>query len=496
MNLDTPTLEYLELDELHPATDNVRTELRDIPKLTASVKAIGILEPLIVTPNGDGYTIVAGARRHAAAKSAELTTVPCIVRPTMETAERVEAMGSENLQRDGLTPIEEATVYQRLADAGMSQRTIAEHFGCNQSHVSKRMKLLELPDDARARIADGRMHVDVGVKLVQLKNADPDGFTKYMKSNPSPSTWSIDNKLGDIQRKKREAKLAKPYVDKGLKHLGRPDHMKYEGCTEKQASAFSFDWRDEVQFLREKTVTKAAANGAPAKPPRETKKQREAREARDREQLDRLAACAEVLDDVQPPTAAHALGLLAVDRLLDDAMGDDITVLCGLLGVRNDEHNYDPLIEFVRASPANARRAGIAALLVITHQRWGHSSTGAHAEGLRLLLANGAELTNDEQESIRRDDEWKPAEVQVARECRICHCTDDNACDDGCTWVDENLCSSCTDAVDTTHDPDCPTSVTEVKDHQLAKDSAFADANDLAPGDEVHEDGSITRAGA
>jgi ParB family chromosome partitioning protein len=68
--LDTPELVELPLDQVHPADDNVRKHVGDVKELAASIRAVGILEPLVVTPNGDGYTIAADADEYAAAAAA------------------------------------------------------------------------------------------------------------------------------------------------------------------------------------------------------------------------------------------------------------------------------------------------------------------------------------------------------------------------------------------------------------------------------------------
>lgn len=257
MILDTPTLVDLEIDELHPATDNVRTKLTDLDGLAASIKAVGILEPLVVTPNGDGYTIVAGARRHAASIKAGLTTVPCVIRNEMSTAERVEAMVIENLQREGLTPLEEADAYQRLVDLEWSQRQIAERVGRNQSHVSKRLTLTKLPDIARAALTDGRITIDVAVELTKLDEKDQ---KRLLQPGRPVSEWSVENAVKEAKTRRRREKLAKPYIAKGLKYLARPDFMKWTECTEAKATAFWFGWNDQVTFVKAKPKPKPSGS--------------------------------------------------------------------------------------------------------------------------------------------------------------------------------------------------------------------------------------------
>jgi ParB/RepB/Spo0J family partition protein len=98
---DLETVQRIPLGDLHAADDNIRREVGDVSELAASIQSVGILEPLLVSPNAGGYVVVAGARRLAAAKAAGLTEVPAIVREVTD-AERVEIGLIENCQRAGL----------------------------------------------------------------------------------------------------------------------------------------------------------------------------------------------------------------------------------------------------------------------------------------------------------------------------------------------------------------------------------------------------------
>src|SRR5262245_36247120 len=119
----------LPLDQGHPNPRNLRHRLGDVAELTRSVQAVGIIEPLLVSPNDDGtYTVIAGHRRHAAAQAAVLTTVPCVVRPISDL-EAVELALIENGQRHDLNPIEEAEGYYRLFEAGRRLTKMATTLG-------------------------------------------------------------------------------------------------------------------------------------------------------------------------------------------------------------------------------------------------------------------------------------------------------------------------------------------------------------------------------
>ena len=90
--------ELVEIDRLVGASDNLRRNVGNVTELAASIRSIGVLEPLLVTPAADGFAVVAGHRRLAAARKAGLEIVPCVVRE-MSEVERVIAMVVENEQR-------------------------------------------------------------------------------------------------------------------------------------------------------------------------------------------------------------------------------------------------------------------------------------------------------------------------------------------------------------------------------------------------------------
>lgn len=124
--------------------------------LTDSVRAQGILQPLLVERTDAGPVLIDGHRRLTAARAAGLTSVPVIERGGEEgDAAQLAAALAANLRRRGLDPIEEARAYQRATEAGWSQRRIAEAVGCSRRHVSERLRLLRLPETATQAISEG-----------------------------------------------------------------------------------------------------------------------------------------------------------------------------------------------------------------------------------------------------------------------------------------------------------------------------------------------------
>lgn len=136
--------------------------------LAQSIRAVGVLQPIIVAPNGDRYTIIAGERRYRASRLAERTEIPAIIRD-WDVQTRLEAALIENLQRDDLNPIEEAMGVRRLMDeAGLTQEMVAERLGKSRPAVANLLRLLTLPDMVRQMLIDGKLSAGHARALVTV----------------------------------------------------------------------------------------------------------------------------------------------------------------------------------------------------------------------------------------------------------------------------------------------------------------------------------------
>jgi len=206
---DVGVLRVLPLNALRPADDNVRRDLGDLGELAASIRGQGILQALLVNDAGDGtFPIVAGHRRHAAAAIASLTEVPCIVRSLDEIA-RLEAMIVENIQRSGLSPLEEADGFRRLTDlTGMGQRALGDRLGRSQAHVSKRLALLTLPEPAQAALAAGDLTLEDAHTLTRLKD-QPDRISNVLTTAKISRGWSVARLVDqELERAEEQEKVA------------------------------------------------------------------------------------------------------------------------------------------------------------------------------------------------------------------------------------------------------------------------------------------------
>ena len=159
----------IPVDDVHPSPDNPRETLYDIDELALSIKANGLIQPLVVQkiPGRDGYQVVAGHRRRAAAIRLGWAKVPCIVRRDMLPDEELLAMLVENGQRAGLDPIEEARALKRLVDGGLSAADVGKQIGRPGSFVSGRLMLLRLPVEEQEQVRAGHYTLTHATRLVR-----------------------------------------------------------------------------------------------------------------------------------------------------------------------------------------------------------------------------------------------------------------------------------------------------------------------------------------
>ncbi len=211
--------------QVHPINPRGAIAPADVEELAASIKAQGILEPLLVRPVDDGYQVVYGHRRLAAARRLKLAQVPVIVRP-MSDESALEAQLAENANREDLNPLQQAEAYARyLKVTGATQEQLAVRLGLTQGTVSAALALLDLPPAAHKLVATAILTAAHGRELGRLANHPHQLGTviSWIKSNgrdgapPSSRTvrgW-VDGQLDRLEwerkereRKEREAKAA------------------------------------------------------------------------------------------------------------------------------------------------------------------------------------------------------------------------------------------------------------------------------------------------
>ncbi len=161
----------IDLIEPNPEQPRTRFDEGNLEELARSIRANGIVQPIVVRKLGDRYQIVAGERRWRAAQRAELRRIPAVTREVADE-KLLELALIENIQRQELNPVEEARAYRKLIDSiGLTQEMVAGQVGKERSVITTSLRLLRLPDDLQAAIEDGRLSAGHGRAL--LMSDDP-----------------------------------------------------------------------------------------------------------------------------------------------------------------------------------------------------------------------------------------------------------------------------------------------------------------------------------
>lgn len=166
-----PTPSEVDIDRLSPNALQPRGQFDDarLEELAQSIKANGVIQPIVVQRVGDRFQIIAGERRWRAAQKAGLTRVPIVVREVTQPRSQLEMALVENIQREDLNAIEEAHAYRRLADEfQLTQEAIATAVGKDRATVANVLRLLKLPAEVQAEVASGALSMGHARALLAL----------------------------------------------------------------------------------------------------------------------------------------------------------------------------------------------------------------------------------------------------------------------------------------------------------------------------------------
>jgi ParB family chromosome partitioning protein len=166
----------VDIDLLAPNEQQPRLQMDEakLDELAQSIRANGIIQPILARRTGTTYRIIAGERRWRAAQRAGLLKVPVVVRDVADGSEKqlLELALIENIQRENLNPVDEAIAYQRLSDEfHLTQDQIAAAVGKDRSSVANFMRLLKLPDEVRAELSSGTLSMGHARALLALPDA-------------------------------------------------------------------------------------------------------------------------------------------------------------------------------------------------------------------------------------------------------------------------------------------------------------------------------------
>lgn len=165
-------VEHIALQKIHrnPRQPRQIFDEDELEELVESIKQVGVIQPILVRADGDGYEIIAGERRYQASKQAGLTTIPAIVRTASET-ESLELALIENLQRSDLNSIEEAQCYKTLIEkTSMTHEELATRLSKSRSSITNTMRLLDLPVEIQDMVLMGQMSAGHARAILSLEN--------------------------------------------------------------------------------------------------------------------------------------------------------------------------------------------------------------------------------------------------------------------------------------------------------------------------------------
>lgn len=199
-NYQTNQIKLINTSLIDPHPDNPRKQIGDVTDLAASIKTNGLLAPLSVVPNGSRYRVIAGHRRLAACKQAGTGSVPCFVLD-LDPLQQLEAMVTENCQREQLTVLEEADAIQGMLDLGATTAGVAHRLGRSGDYVRDRAKAASIDNEVRAT-RDDFGQISIG-QLVAIARYDgrPDLQKKLAQA---AGTSNFDHILRNIERDDRD----------------------------------------------------------------------------------------------------------------------------------------------------------------------------------------------------------------------------------------------------------------------------------------------------
>ena len=166
------SIKELPLEKVVPNPDQPRMTFHEetLQELAASIREHGVLQPILVRPAGDDYQIIAGERRWRASKLAGKETIPAIIE-RFDDATALEIALIENLQREDLSPLDEAIIYKKMTDElGYSIRNLAGKLGKDKGYVENRLRLASAPDDVREMVAARYDTLSAAYELMKIED--------------------------------------------------------------------------------------------------------------------------------------------------------------------------------------------------------------------------------------------------------------------------------------------------------------------------------------
>ena len=237
-NYQSNQIKLINTSLIDPHPDNPRKNIGDVTDLAASIKTNGLLTPLSVVSNGERYRVIAGHRRLAACKQAGIGAVPCFVLQ-LGPLQQLEAMVTENCQREQLTVLEEADAIQGMLDLGATTASVAHRLGRSADYVRDRVKAASIKTEVRASRDDfGQLAIGQLVAIARY-DGQPD---RQKELAQAAGTSNFDYILRRIERADRDRQWVESVAallvesDSGINLIPDPEkpysdpEWRYAGC--------------------------------------------------------------------------------------------------------------------------------------------------------------------------------------------------------------------------------------------------------------------------
>lgn len=245
----------LRISQIEPDRNQARKYFNEqsLYELADSILQYGVIEPIVVKPIGNNfYRIIAGERRWRASRIAQLREIPAIVKEDISELDAFKISFTENLQRQSLTPIEEALGFVRMSEEfHLTQKEISKATGRSRSTVANIVRLLKLPKSVQSMVEDGSLSVAHAKQILSTDVENQEFFARRVV-NEGLSVIQLESEIKKVNSKSkiRVKKCNKLYVETELslmEMLNRP--IKIDGSENKGTITIEFYGKDDLKSL-------------------------------------------------------------------------------------------------------------------------------------------------------------------------------------------------------------------------------------------------------
>ena len=257
----------VSLAEIDTSEDQPRTHFSEegVEQLASSIAEHGVLQPILLKQVGRRYQIVAGERRYRAAKKAGLQRIPAMIR-SVSLEQRVAIGLIENIQREDLTPIEEALAYKKLLEIGqMSQESLARRVGKNRTTISNSLRLLALPPDIQAAVVEGTITAGHARALLMVDKPDKRRWLferinglSVREAEAIAASLRADVSGSEGSKRKGKLKVEDPFLSSFQQGLidALGTKVLIKGSSRKGKIEISFFSQDDLERIKDRIVNR------------------------------------------------------------------------------------------------------------------------------------------------------------------------------------------------------------------------------------------------